>query len=101
MVPDGHQCKGVHGHSYQARIEIDGPIDLHMGWVMDFADIKKVVKPVIDRLDHSYLNDILGLENPTCERIAQFIWEEIKPELPMLRRIELRETPTSGVVYEG
>ena len=100
-VPDGHQCKGIHGHSYEAKVHVGGSLDHEMGWLIDFADIKKIVKPVIDRLDHSYINEIEGLENPTCEHIAIWIWDQIKPQLPQLQRIELKETPTSGVIYEG
>lgn len=100
-VPDGHQCKGVHGHSYEAKLIIEGPIDPQMGWIVDFADIKKIVKPIIDRLDHCFINDIQGLENPTCENIARWIWNQVKPELQELSRIELKETPTSGVIYSG
>lgn len=100
-VPDGHQCKGIHGHSYEAKIHVSGDLDPELGWLIDFADIKKIVKPIIDQLDHTYINDIEGLENPTCEHIAIWIWDHIKQQLPQLQRIELKETPTSGVIYEG
>lgn len=100
-VPEGHQCKEIHGHSYQAKIVIEGDTQPPLDWVVDFADIKKIVKPVIDRLDHHYINAIEGLENPTCENIAIWIWNKVKPDLPQLKRIELKETPTSGVIYEG
>ena len=69
--------------------------------MIDFADIKKVIKPIIDRLDHQLLNDIEGLEKPTCENIAIWLWDRIKPELPLLARIELYENLTSGTIYEG
>ena len=68
---------------------------------MDFAVVKKVIKPVIDKIDHKYMNEIEGLENPTCELIAKWLWDQIKPEIVLLTRIELHETPTSGVVYSG
>jgi 6-pyruvoyltetrahydropterin/6-carboxytetrahydropterin synthase len=69
--------------------------------VMDFADIKQAVKPVIARLDHYYLNDIPGLENPTSEVIARWLWREIKAVLPLLSKIVVKETCTSGCVYAG
>lgn len=100
-VPDGHKCKNIHGHTYHLKVIFDGPLDNHLGWVMDFADIKQVVKPIVDKLDHKLMNDIEGLENPTCEHIAVWLWDQIKPEIPMLCRIELNETPTSGAVYRG
>jgi len=71
------------------------------GWVADFADIKEAAGGVISIVDHKLLNDIEGLENPTCELLAIWLWERIKVKLPILKRIELYETPTSGVVYEG
>ena len=68
---------------------------------MDFSDLKKVIDPVVNTLDHKLMNNIRGLENPTCEKIAVWLWNKIKPGVPLLKRIELNETPTSGVVYEG
>ena len=100
-VPDGHKCKEVHGHTYHLTLFIEGDLDPELGWVMDFADMKRVVKPVVDAIDHKYLNDIEGLENPTCEIVAKWIWDKIKQDLPLLKKIQLNETPTSGVVYEG
>lgn len=68
---------------------------------MDFGDIKNAFKPIYDQLDHYYLNDIAGLENPTSENIARWIWQHLKPALPALSAIEIRETCTSGCVYRG
>lgn len=100
-VPDRHKCKNVHGHTYLLTISIEGNLDAELGWVMDFADLKSVVDPLIKRIDHQYLNDIEGLENPTCELLARWIWMEIVNDIPGLKRIELNETPTSGAIYEG
>jgi len=100
-VPDGHKCKNVHGHTYHLTIYIKNKVDPNYGWVMDFNDIKNIVKPVIDRIDHQLLNDITGLENPTAENMAIWLWNQIKPQLAWLSKIELRETPSSGVIYEG
>ena len=100
-VPEGHKCKNVHGHTYKLTLFFEGEIDPEMGWLIDFGEIKKVVSPIIDRVDHKLLNDIAGLENPTCEVIAKWFWNQIHPSLPLLSRIDLRETSTSGVIYKG
>lgn len=100
-VPAGHKCGRLHGHSFRVEIHVSGPLDPVLGWVMDFADIKEAFNPVLDQLDHHYLNEIPGLENPTSEVIAQWIWRAIAPKLPELCRVLVRETCTSGAVYEG
>lgn len=100
-LPPEHKCSRLHGHSYRVRIWVNGPVTEPNGWVMDFADIKAACKPVIDELDHRYLNEIEGLENPTSERIAQWLWQRIKPRLPQLSAVELRETCTAGCRYQG
>lgn len=91
----------MHGHTYHLTVYADGEVLKKEGWVLDFGDLKQVVKPLIEMLDHAVLNDIPGLENPTAEMVAIWLWNKIKPELPALRKIELKETPTSGVIYEG
>ena len=100
-VPDGHKCRRLHGHSYSVRIYVSGPIGDSSGWVMDFADIKQAFKPIYDQLDHYFLNEIPGLENPTAENIARWIWQQLKPAIPALSAIEMKETCTSGCVYRG
>lgn len=100
-VPDGHKCGRLHGHSYRVRIHLEGEINETSGWFIDFADIKKVFKPIYDQLDHHYLNEIEGLENPTAELIAKWIWNKLKPLMPELSAIELMETCTCGVIYKG
>ena len=101
MVPDGHKCKEIHGHTYQLTAVFEGELEKELEWVIDFAEIKQVINPIIGRIDHKLLNDIEGLENPTCEVIAIWLWNQIKPEIPILSQIQLNETPTSGVIYEG
>lgn len=100
-VPEGHKCKNMHGHTYKLTLFFEGEIDPHFGWIIDFNDIKKVVKPIIEELDHRTLNDVPGLENPTCEVITKWIWDQVKKELPQLSKIRLYETPTSGAVFKG
>lgn len=100
-VPEKHKCRRIHGHTYRLRVVVSGPLDVTLCWVMDFADLKAVVEPLVKSLDHYLLNEIEGLDNPTCERIAIWLWDRIKPKVPQLIRIVLNETPTSGVIYEG
>jgi len=100
-VPEGHKCARLHGHSYNVEVHISGEPDAHLGWIMDFSDLAAAVDPVIRRLDHYYLNDIDGLDNPTSENIARWLWQELKPALPPLTKIVISETCTSGCVYSG
>lgn len=100
-VPSDHKCSRLHGHSYMARIYVKGPIDDNAGWIIDFANIKDACKPVIAQLDHYYLNEIPGLENPTSERLAVWIWRELESSLPLMSAVEVSETCTSGCVYRG
>jgi 6-pyruvoyltetrahydropterin/6-carboxytetrahydropterin synthase len=100
-VPEGHKCARLHGHSYRVTVHVEGPVDAHAGWVMDFGDIKAAFKPLEERLDHHYLNEVEGLENPTSENLAAWIWDRLLPELPGLSAIAVRETCTSGCIYRG
>ena len=100
-VAPGHMCARLHGHSYQVRITVTGPVDTHVGWVMDFADIARASEPLRLRLDHRLLNEIEGLENPTCERLATWIWERLAPAIALLSAVEVREMPGLGCVYRG
>ena len=100
-VPETHKCRAVHGHTYILTIYLEGQPDGQFGWVTDFADVKEIMAPILNLVDHKLLNDVPGLENPTCELLAIWLWNRVKVGLPSLKRIELNETPTSGVVYEG
>jgi len=100
-VPPGHKCARVHGHSFRVEIHVRGPLDPALGWVMDFADVKAAFEPLFQQLDHRYLNDVPGLENPTSENLARWIWRRLEPVLPMLCAVVVHETCTSGVRYTG
>jgi len=100
-LPESHKCRRLHGHSFQFDVHVEGPVDDHLGWVMDFGEVSRVVKPVVERLDHYLLNDIEGLENPTSEVIAVWIYDRLKPNLPLLSRIVVHETCTSRCEYDG
>lgn len=100
-VPPGHKCARLHGHSFAIEIHVRGEPDPRSGWVMDFADIKKAFAPLHDQLDHRYLNEVPGLENPTSENLARWIWQRLKPALPLLSKVVVQETCTAGAVYSG
>ena len=100
-LPEGHKCRRLHGHSFRVRITLDGPVNDNKGWVMDFNDIERAFQPLHDQLDHRYLNEIPGLENPTSEVLAGWIWERLKPGLPFLSEVEVKESCTSGCTYRG
>ena len=100
-VPAGHKCARLHGHSFRVELRVSGEPDPHSGWIMDFAEIKTAFHPLYEQLDHQYLNDIKGLENPTSERLAQWIWARLKPVLPLLSEIVVHETCTSGCRHRG
>lgn len=101
QVPEGHKCGRLHGHSYRARVWVRGEVDPQLGWFMDLGVLREKLEPVRLALDHRYLNEIEGLENPTSEVVARWMWERLAPALPGLVRIEIMETCTSGVRYEG
>ena len=100
-VPAEHKCARLHGHSFAVRITVQGPVGEESGWVMDFADLKAAFQPIWEQLDHHYLNEIAGLENPTSEVLAKWIWTRLQPGLPELFAVEIRETCTSGCTYYG
>ncbi len=100
-LPEGHKCRRLHGHSFHVEVHVAGEVDVGTGMLIDYGDIKTAFTPIYEQLDHRYLNEIPGLENPTSEVLARWIWERLKPALPALRAIVVRETPTSGCTYRG
>ena len=100
-VPAGHKCARLHGHSFRIAVYVDGPLQPGLGWVMDFGDIKAAFQPIYERLDHHYLNEVAGLENPTSEHIALWIWQKLKPKLPLLTEVVVAETCTARCIYRG
>ena len=101
-VPDGHKCRRMHGHSFRFELVLRGEVDPSTGWLIDFGDISKIVKPLIENhLDHYLLNEVEGLENPTSEQISIWLWNRIKPTLPLLREIVVHETCTARCVFRG
>jgi 6-pyruvoyltetrahydropterin/6-carboxytetrahydropterin synthase len=100
-VPPGHKCARLHGHSFRVEVHVAGPSGERSGWVMDFAEIKAAFEPLFDRLDHHYLNEVEGLENPTSENLAKWIWDRLQPDVPLLSKVVVSETCTSGCTYAG
>ena len=100
-VPPGHKCGRLHGHSYRIQIYVQGTVTEETGWIVDFAEIKRAFQPLYDQLDHWYLNEVKGLENPTSENLARWIWKRLKPVLPILSKIIVSETCTTGCIYQG
>lgn len=99
-VPEGHKCSRLHGHSYGIDIWATGPVDEDSGWVLELADISRAFDPVCDQLDHHFLNEVDGLCNPTSENLARWIWDRLAPALPLLSKVIVHETRTSGCVYQ-
>ena len=100
-VPATHKCARLHGHSFRIEVHVSGDVDPQSGWIMDFAEIKTAFAPIFEQLDHRYLNDIAGLENPTSECLAMWVWAKLKPALPLLAKIVVHETCTAGCAYTG
>lgn len=100
-APEGHKCRLMHGHSFKLEINVEGKVDPETGWVYDHAKISAAVGPLIDLLDHSYVNEIEGLENPTIENMCAWFWRKIEPQCPGLYEIVLHETPTASCRFRG
>ena len=100
-LPKMHKCRRLHGHSFKVEIVVAGECDPKLGWLMDYADIKAAFKPVWEKLDHHYLNEISGLENPTSENVAVWIWKKLKPKLQLLAKVVVAETCPARAVYRG
>jgi 6-pyruvoyltetrahydropterin/6-carboxytetrahydropterin synthase len=100
-VPDGHKCGRLHGHSYRVGVHVEGRIGEKTGWVRDFSELSCAMEPLLAQLDHYYLNDVEGLDNPTSEVLARWIWERLRDPLPDLSQVLVYETCTSGCLYRG
>jgi len=100
-LPETHKCRRLHGHSFKVEVAVTGPCDPKLGWVMDYAEISEAFQPIWKELDHNYLNEIPGLENPTSELLAMWIWERLKPRLPLLSEIVVAETCNACCVFRG
>jgi 6-pyruvoyltetrahydropterin/6-carboxytetrahydropterin synthase len=100
-VPEGHKCRRMHGHSFKLEVSVEGEVDPATGWFYDHAEISRAMNPLLEQLDHSYLNEIPGLENPTIEKMCGWFWEKLSPFLPGLSEIVIHETPSARCSYRG
>jgi|TARA_B100000959_G_scaffold154989_1_gene162466 6-pyruvoyltetrahydropterin/6-carboxytetrahydropterin synthase len=100
-VPKGHKCARLHGHSFKIRLYVEGAPNEENGWIIDYADITQAFESSRKILDHSHLNEIEGLDNPTSENLAIWVWEHTISDFPELSKIEVKETCTSGCIYQG
>ena len=100
-LPNSHPCSRLHGHSFTVKLTLRSPLDHALGWVMDFGTVDAVWLQVYARLDHRYLNDIDGLENPTSENLAIWLWQTLQLDLPQLYTIAVMEGHDSGCIYYG
>jgi 6-pyruvoyltetrahydropterin/6-carboxytetrahydropterin synthase len=100
-VPETHRCHRLHGHSYRVELRLEGPVDANSGFVADFFDVEAAFEPLLACLDHNCLNDVAGLENPTAENIAVWIWDRIRPVLPQISAVVVFETPNCWAEYDG
>ena len=100
-VPEGHKCARLHGHSYKIELAVAGPVDANTGWFIDFATLYEAWAPLHDQLDHYYLNDVAGLENPTSEVLAHWLFTKLRAPLPSLERVTVYETCEARCEYEG
>lgn len=100
-APEGHKCRRLHGHSFRVEVSVEGEVDPETGWFLDYGVIRQVVEPLRMQLDHYCLNDIPGLENPTSEVLAKWIWDRLVGALPQLHAVHVYETCTSGCIYRG
>lgn len=99
--PEGHKCRRLHGHSFRFKVVVEGEVNADRGYLVDYGDIARAVDPVVAQLDHRLLNEVPGLENPTSENLARWLWEKISPSLPLLIAVVVRETCTSECEYRG
>lgn len=100
-VPEGHKCRRLHGHSFLVDVAVKGEVDEQVGWFIDYADVEAAFAPLRERLDHHYLNEVPGLENPTSENLARWVWVALVRALPGLCRVTVHETCNSRCIYRG
>jgi 6-pyruvoyltetrahydropterin/6-carboxytetrahydropterin synthase len=101
FVAETHKCRRVHGHTFGIEVHVEGEVDSASGWLVDYASLAAAFAPLSEELDHRLLNQVKGLENPTSEKLAAWIWARLKPKLPLLVEIVVRESPLTRCAYRG
>lgn len=99
--PDGHKCRRLHGHSFRVDVVVEGDVDPQRGYLIDYGVMKEAFEPVRQQLDHYFLNEIAGLQIPTAENLARWIWDRLRGPLPLLAAVIVRETCESACEYRG
>lgn len=97
-LPEGHKCRNIHGHSYQVEVICSGDLIPDKSWVIDYADISKATLPIIERLDHQNINDVINITS-TAENLAFWIFMKLMKEIPCLKEVRVYETPTTCCAY--
>ncbi len=100
-VPEGHKCRRLHGHSFRVEVTVQGPVDVSTGWFLDYGLLDEAWRPLFERLDHHYLNEVDGLENPTSEILARWIFDRLRGPLPSIAAVTVFETCDARCVYRG
>ncbi len=100
-VPAGHKCQRLHGHSFKIEITVVGEVDPKTGWFIDYGDLDRIWQPLHDQLDHNFLNEIEGLDNPTSEILAKWIFDAMRKDLPSLSAVTIFETCDARCIYRG
>ena len=96
-APEGHKCRQMHGHSFKVEISVEGEVNPETGWIYDHAQISEAMKPLLDQLDHGYLNEIPGLDNPTIELMAAWFWQISLRNVPVYARSWFTKLPLPDV----
>lgn len=99
--PEGHKCRRMHGHSFRVDVIVEGDVPADKGYLIDYGQIKQAIEPIKSRLDHYVLNEVEGLENPTAEMLARWVYDRLKPALPLLAAVRVHETCTTEAEYRG
>lgn len=94
-----HPCSAMHGHSFKISLTLLGETDAKLGWVIDYNEVKLKMKPLLEQLDHRVLNEVPGLENPTTELLAKWLYEKGVKVLPLLTQVSISETQDSECCY--
>ena len=101
-APAGTANARVHGHSFRARVVIEGEPNSESGYVFHFDDLSAAIRETEDALDHRLLNDVEGLSAPTLERIAMWIWNRLANRVPGLSEVQVhRDSCNEGCIYSG
>lgn len=99
QLPKSHPCARLHGHSFKIILTLTGDLDPNLGWVIDYNEIQAKMKPLLEQIDHRVLNEVEGLQNPTSELLAKWIFDRAQPALPMLVKVMVAETPSTECTY--